>query len=146
MLTMIRNRTVLTLSILLCFVASPAFAIEEAISELRERLENAENTEEVIAIAEETIQEGEQVIEDLREEVQRLKDEKAELKRIQTALTSGLIGAVVTAVVAVIGFIFKAMNSKVDRDLKRLEVAEKISQLESKGISIPGDFRGKYGA
>lgn len=142
----IKYSAILAVSILICTLASPCFAIREAISELRERLENAENTEEVIVIAEKTIQQGEQAIEELKGEVQRLKDEKAELEKIQTALTSGLIGAVVTAVVAVIGFIFKAMSSKVDRDLKRLEVAEKLFALESEGVSIPGDIRQKYGA
>ena len=141
-----RYSVTLTMAILLCFVASPSFAIREAISELRERLRNAENTEEVVAIAEETIQKGERTMEDLRKEVQKLENEKAELERIQTALTSGLIGAVVTAVIAVIGFIFKDMSSTVDRDLKRLEVAEKLSELESKGVLIPGDIRKKYGA
>jgi len=151
MMRMMNFRFVVLLVVLSGAVVSPAYAMKMAVSELRTRLSEAKDTEAVIAIAEETIKEGEQAIEELKNEVKNLKsekdklqNEKIELQRIQTVLTSGLIGAFVTAIIAIFGFVFKTINSKVDRDFKRLEVAEKLSVLNSKGVTIPIDIRNKY--
>jgi len=151
MMRMMNFRFVVLLAVLSGVVVSPAYAMKMAVSELRTRLSEAKDTEAVIAIAEETIKEGEQAIEELKNEVKNLKsekdklqNEKIELQRIQTVLTSGLIGAFVTAIIAIFGFVFKTINSKVDRDFKRLEVAEKLSVLNSKGVTIPIDIRNKY--
>jgi hypothetical protein len=137
-------RSALLVAILLVAAVPRAYAIDAAISELRRRLDEGEDTLAVIAIAEQTISKGEKAIEELRKEVSNLQSQKAELQRIQTALTSGLIGALVTAAIAIIGAVFKAMSSKVHRDLRRLEVAEKLSELQSKGISIPADISKSY--
>lgn len=122
----------------------PAFSIQMAISELRERLERAENTEAVIDIAEQTIKKGEKTIETLNNQIAKLETEKAELERTQTALTSGLIGALVTAIIAIISAVSRTINSKVDRDYRRLEVVQMLSELESKGITVPPDIEKKY--
>jgi hypothetical protein len=66
------------------------------------------------------------------------------LVQVQTALTSGLIGAIVTAIVAIGGAIINSRNSKPERDLKRLAVLEKAHELQSAGVSLPDDIRHAY--
>lgn len=136
--------TALLVIFTLMLLSPPAFAISAAVSELRERLENAENTEAVIVIAEQTIKEGEKTIDTLREEISRLESEKAELERVQTTLTSGLIGAFVTAIIAIVGAVSRTVNSRVERDYRRLEVVQKLAELNSQGISTPADIQTKY--
>lgn len=143
---MLNVRSALLVIIMIMFVVPPAHAIEAAISELRARLAEAEDTEEVIDIAEQTINEGKQTIERLRNEVDKLQSEKADLKEVQATLTSGLIGALVTAFIAIVGTVSKLINSKAERNLRRLEIMEKLTELESKGITIPGDIRKNYAA
>lgn len=127
-------------------VAQPAYGIVEAIDELREEMEGGGDVESAIDRAEAVIERGEETIRQLRTEVRQLETEKAELQRIQTALTSGLIGAIVTAIVAISGAVMKTMSSKADRDIKRLDVLEKMAALEGKGIVVPADIRRSYGA
>jgi len=66
------------------------------------------------------------------------------LERIQTMLTSGLIGALVTAAVAVIGALTNFRRSRADRDFRRLEVLEKATQLQASGIGVPPDILQDY--
>jgi len=59
-------------------------------------------------------------------------------------LTSGLIGALVTAAVAVIGALTNFRRSRADRDFRRLEVLEKATQLQASGIGVPPDILQDY--
>ncbi len=137
---------ILIVLILISF-AYPSFAaIERAIDNLREKIEDGSDIESSIEQAEKVIKHGENVIEDLNLQVDKLKSEKAELQRVQVTLTSGLIGAIVTAIIAIVGVVLKILGSRGDKDLKRLETLEKLSELEGKGITIPVDIQKRYKA
>lgn len=92
------------------------------------------------------IAEGEKASERLRKEIADLEREKNELERVQTILASGLIGVLVTGVVAVLGALSSRGRSKAERDLKRLEVLEKARNLQKSGIDIPADIIRHYQA
>jgi hypothetical protein len=87
---------------------------------------------------------GEEINASLQSEVEALKIERAQLVQVQTALTSGLIGAIVTAIVAIGGAIINSRNSKPERDLKRLAVLEKAHELQSAGVPLPEDIMYAY--
>jgi hypothetical protein len=73
-----------------------------------------------------------------------LKEQLEENKRIQSILTSSLLAAFVTAVVAIGVAIVNAKQSKPDRDLKRLAVLEKARELSGQGFYIPADIASEY--
>lgn len=77
-------------------------------------------------------------------EREQLKKQHDDLVQVQTNLMSGLIGAIVTALVAVAGALQTILNSKPERDLKRLTVIEKASELTKSGIVVPEDILSKY--
>ena len=54
------------------------------------------------------------IVHTLQSEVNSFKAERAQLVQVQTALTSGLIGAIVTALVAIGGAILNSKSSKPD--------------------------------
>lgn len=85
----------------------------------------------------EAIARGEAASKQLREEIQRL-------EKIQAMLTSGLIGAVVTAIVALLSAFANFRRSRADRDFRRLEVIEKAHQLKSAGVHVPADILRNY--
>ncbi|WP_155890888.1 hypothetical protein [Desulfuromonas sp. TF] len=87
---------------------------------------------------------GEEIKASLLAEVENLKEERAQLMQVQTTLASGLIGAVVTAVVAIGGALLTARNSRPDRDLKRLAVIEKARELKLSGVALPDDIQTVY--
>lgn len=87
---------------------------------------------------------GEEINASLESQIESLKAERAQLVQIQTALTSGLIGAVVTAMVAIGGAILNSKTSKPERDLKRLAVMEKAHELERAGMQLPIDIAQTY--
>jgi len=86
------------------------------------------------------IRRGEAASGRLRQDIQALEEEKASLERIQTILTSGLIGALVTAAVALLGLFVNLRNSRAQSDLRRLEVIEKAHMLNRQGVHLPEDF------
>jgi HAMP domain-containing protein len=90
------------------------------------------------------IKRGEGASADLRIQITKLEDEKRALEKIQMVLTSGLIGALVTAFVAILGTIVGFSRGRAERDLKRLEVLEKSVELEAKGIRVPDDIQAAY--
>jgi hypothetical protein len=87
---------------------------------------------------------GEEINTSLQSQVETLKVERAQLVQVQTALTSGLIGAIVTAIVAIGGAIINSRNSRPERDLKRLAVLEKVHQLQTAGVPLPDDITHAY--
>ena len=89
---------------------------------------------------------GESINASLRSEVQTLERERAQLVQIQAVLTSGLVGALVTAVVAVAGAVVSSKNSRPERDLKKLAVLEKLRELRESGVQIPSDIEARYSA
>ena len=109
------------------------------------------STADRIQLLEEAIQKGEAASNTLKAEIasleantKRLTAEKQELIRIQTALTSGLVAAVITAVVAVIGALSNIKRLRVDKDYRRLEVMEKAQALADRGLSLPSDVVSTY--
>jgi septal ring factor EnvC (AmiA/AmiB activator) len=152
-----------------CCVSSPAFAIKaihDAISDAEKAAQNDPKGSPSIEHLQQTIDEGKQTIADLQTQSDQLEQEKtalvaqktaleqqnsdlqarkAELERIQTALTSGLIGAIVTALVAIAGVIMKTLGSRVDRDFRRLEVVEKMAALRKDGFEPPAELVAAYG-
>ena len=93
--------------------------------------------EDQIRALKEAIAKGEAASKQLKEEIQSL-------EKIQTILTSGLIGAVVTAIVAVLSAFTNFRRSRADKDFRRLEVIEKAHQLQSTGIKVPADILNNY--
>lgn len=96
-----------------------------------------ETAEAQIRSLKEAIARGETASKQLREEIQSL-------EKIQTVLTSGLIGAVVTAIVALISAFTNFSRTRADRDFRRLEVIEKAHQLKVAGVHVPGDILHNY--
>ena len=88
---------------------------------------------------------GAEINASLQSEVDALETERAQFVQVQTALTSGLIGAIVTALVAIGGAIASSRNSRPDRDLKRLAVLEKARELQGAGVRLPDDIAQAYG-
>lgn len=93
-----------------------------------------------LAYAEQTLKDARQFIAKLDEQIKQLEKEKTELKQLQTALTSGLIAAVLGGLVAAMG----KFTSRAERDLKRLEVISKVAELRGKQVSMPADLLEKY--
>jgi len=125
--------------------------IKDASAEAREALaasvEHSQTGSPVsTARLEAALKRGEEINASLQSEVEALKTERAQLVQVQTALTSGLIGAIVTALVAIGGAIMGSRNSRADRDLKRLAVIEKARELQSAGIRLPDDIAKAYGS
>lgn len=83
---------------------------------------------------------GERVNSALHSQVAALQDERAKLQQAQTVLTSGLVGALVTAIVAILGAYVTSRNSRPDRDLKRLAVIEKVRELKAANVKLPRDL------
>ena len=145
-------RWALAISILV----APSLALSVAIKEIKDA--SAEARAALAAIAqpsqsasqpstvrlEAALARGEEIIDSLQSEVESLKTERAQLVQVQTALTSGLIGAVVTALVAIGGAVVNSRNSKPERDLKRLAVLEKVHELQSAGVQLPDDIAQIY--
>jgi len=149
----------ITLFLQLIGFAVPAYAaiardIEEKTGEARALLHAQPGDPAVaerIRALEDAIKRGEQASKQLWVDIERLESEKKalqaevrNLERIQTVLTSGLIGALVTAAVAILGIFTTARRSRADRDLKRLEVLEKATELKSKGVGVPMDIQTAY--
>ena len=89
---------------------------------------------------EQALARGESINESLNTQVKALEDERARLQQAQTVLTSGLVGALVTAIVAIVGAIVTSRNSRPDRDLKRLAVIEKVRELKAANVRLPPDL------
>lgn len=102
-------------------------------------LSNAE-----IVRLETALERGEQINTSLRTQIEALEAERAKLVQIQAVLTSGLVGALVTAIVAIAGAFVTSRNSRPDRDLKRLNVLEKVQELQQAGIPLPSDITKNY--
>lgn len=123
--------------------------IEDASAEAREALAAAaanpqSASQPSTARLEAALKRGEEINASLRSEVEALKAERTQLVQVQTALTSGLIGAVVTALVAIGGAIVNSRNSRPERDLKRLAVLEKAHELQGAGVQLPDDIAQAY--
>jgi HAMP domain-containing protein len=108
-------------------------------------------TRDKVAALEEAIRRGERAsaglmtqIKTLEDQKAALEDEKRALEKVQVVLTSGLIGALVTALVAILGTFLNFSRGRAERDLKRLEVLEKSVELEAKGIHVPDDIDAAY--
>ena len=89
---------------------------------------------------EQALARGESINESLNSQVKALEDERAKLQQAQTVLTSGLVGALVTAIVAILGAFVTSRNSRPDRDLKRLAVIEKVRELKAANVRLPPDL------
>ncbi|MEJ0085522.1 MAG: hypothetical protein WDO72_07565 [Pseudomonadota bacterium] len=89
---------------------------------------------------EQALAKGESINQSLNSQVKALEDERAKLQQAQTVLTSGLVGALVTAIVAILGAFVTSRNSKPDRDLKRLAVIEKVRELKAANVRLPPDL------
>jgi len=96
-----------------------------------------EAAQDQIRSLKEAIARGETASKQLRDEIQRL-------EKIQAVLTSGLIGAVVTAIVALLSAFANFRRSRADRDFRRLEVIEKAHHLKAAGVNVPADILRNY--
>jgi septal ring factor EnvC (AmiA/AmiB activator) len=141
-------------------------AIDHAISDVENAKKNDPAFAQVVEHLQQTIDDGKHTIADLRVQSDRLEDEKtalqkqkdllelknnelhdkqAGLERVQTALASGLVGAILTALVAIAGVILKTLGSRVERDLRQLEIVEKVAALRKAGVEPPADLVSRYG-
>ncbi|MEO8061365.1 MAG: hypothetical protein ABI821_01320 [Pseudomonadota bacterium] len=120
--------------------------IDEASDEVRAALANS-NSPELSPAAQASLRKLEQALDrgvsindSLKSQVKTLEEERAKLQQAQTILTSGLVGALVTAIVAILGAFVTSRNSKPDRDLKRLAVIEKVRELKAANVRLPPDL------
>jgi predicted PurR-regulated permease PerM len=86
------------------------------------------------------LDQGKNINDSLNSQIKALEDERAKLQQAQTVLTSGLVGAMVTAIVAILGAFVTSRNSRPDRDLKRLAVIEKVRELKAANVKLPPDL------
>ena len=89
---------------------------------------------------EDALANGERINTSLKDQVKALEDERAKLQEAQIVLKSGLVGALVTAIVAILGAWVTSRNSKPERDLKRLAVIEKVRDLKAANVKLPPDL------
>ena len=115
-------------------------AIERATDDLR-RDQGAATQPARIAALEAAIHRGEAASAGLRDQIDQLQSEKRSLERIQVILTSGLIGALVTAMVAIAGVLSNLGKSRAERELKELEILEKTWDLNARGVPLPPKLR-----
>lgn len=120
--------------------------INEASEEVRAALATSNSPElspearAGLARLEQALANGEKINDSLNSQVKALEDERAKLQQVQTVLTSGLVGALVTAIVAILGAVVTSRNSRPDRDLKRLAVIEKVRELKAANVKLPPDL------
>lgn len=124
--------------------AKGAIEIEKKTEELRAELESQRlsgpEAAERIAQLQKAIAEGQAASEKLREQIEVQEEQAEELRATKNLLASGLIGALVTAMVGMFGAFANFRRSRSERDLKRLEVLEKASELSAKGLKLPDDI------
>jgi len=156
---MSRTRLLITATLALTAALATASASAEIARDIERRTEDlraatssddSATSEKVLAL-QAAIKRGEQAsaglwtqIKTLEEQKAALENEKRALEKIQVVLTSGLIGALVTAFVAVLGTFLNFSRGRAERDLKRLEVLETALELESKGVNVPADIEAAY--
>jgi hypothetical protein len=120
--------------------------IHEASDEVRAAMAASDSPElspaarESLRKLEAALERGASINDSLESQVKALEDERAKLQQAQTVLTSGLVGALVTAIVAILGAFVTSRNSKPDRDLKRLAVIEKVRELKAANVKLPPDL------
>jgi len=139
------QRSLMLLVIACCLLplaghAEIARHLDEEIEHGRQIVEASPSNEaaqDQIHSLKEAIARGETASVQLRDEIQRL-------EKIQAVLTSGLIGAVVTAIVALLSAFANFRRSRADRDFRRLEVIEKAHQLKAAGVHVPADILRNY--
>jgi hypothetical protein len=93
--------------------------IEARTAELRKDVSEgnaAQANSEKIKQLEAAIRRGEEASGRLRQDIQALEEEKESLERVQVVLTSGLIGALVTAAVALFGLFANLRGSRAQSD------------------------------
>ena len=146
---------VCTVAVSLSIGAEAIREIKEASDEVRKELSTSGTSGQPtsassavnaagVARLEAALKRGEEINSALQGQVESLKTERAQLVQVQTTLASGLIGALVTAIVAIGGAILSSKASKPDRDLKRLAVIEKARELKQAGVSLPADIETTY--
>ena len=136
------------LMIILHAATAPATAAIQKIEEASEEVRAAMNEGGELSPAaqaslrklEAALANGERVNSSLKNEVKALEDERAKLQDAQTVLKSGLVGALVTMIVAIFGAFLTSRNSKPERDLKRLAVIEKVRELKAANVKLPRDL------
>lgn len=119
---------------------------EAARAELRQASPGGGAAEARVAALEAAIARGEAASSELRKEIEAYKQQAAELRESRNLLASGLVGAVVTAIVAIMGALTNARRSRAERDLKRLEVLEKALELRARGVRLPDDIAAQVDA
>lgn len=117
-------------------------AVAEAIRELREAIASGERAGKELW---EEIRRNEASMKALQAEKQALVKANEDLERTKLILSSGLIGALVTAFVAIFGAVTSARRSRAESDLKRLDVIVKARDLQKNGVRLPDDIVHVYG-
>lgn len=117
-------------------------AAADAIRELREAIASGERAGKELW---EEIRRNEESMKALQAEKQSLVKANEDLERTKLILSSGLIGALVTAFVAIFGAVTSARRSRADSDLKRLDVIVKARELQKNGVRLPADIVQVYG-
>ena len=129
--------------------------IEDATDDLRRKTRSgqASSNDAEVQRLEAALEQGQRAsaglrtgIAELQKEKEALEEQKRALERVQVVLASGLIGALVTALVAILGTILNVRRSRTDRDLRRLEVLQKSHELQDRGIPVPRDILETYEA
>jgi hypothetical protein len=145
---MIRILRIAGLVITLTLATAPASAAIAEIEDASEQARAALNEGGELSPAaqaglrrlETALANGERINESLKGQVKALEDERAKLQEAQTVLKSGLVGALVTAIVAILGAFVTSRNSRPERDLKRLAVIEKVRELKAANVKLPPDL------
>lgn len=117
-------------------------AAAQAIADLKDAIERGERAGAQLWAE---INEHKATVEALQREKRELQDANQRLERTQTILGSGLIGALVTAFVAIFGAVTNSKRSRADSDLKRLDVIVKARDLQQSGVPLPHDIVQAYG-
>ena len=117
-------------------------AVAEAIRELQEAIASGERAGKQLW---DEIHRNEESMKALQAEKQALVAANQDLERTKLILSSGLIGALVTAFVAIFGAVTSARRSRAESDLKRLDVIVRARDLQKNGVRLPSDIVQIYG-
>jgi len=133
-------------------------SVEDAVANLKRaaqtdpkaaaELSHLQSTIEQLRTERAQLEKDKSAVETHREELEKqnakLEENKRHLERNQTTLAGGLIGAVLAALVGMIGSLSKWRTSRMDKDLHRLQIIEKVVALQKQGVKPPEDISHRY--
>ena len=80
----------------------------------------------------------------LSAELKSYKVERTKYDETLSTLRSALFASIIAALGVVGGWVVTSLNAKTERDLKRLNIIEKVRDLKDAGLGVPSDIELRY--